>query len=252
MLIKLARLIMILVFTVSMLSSPVYAGKASHLSIGFIGNNKVAYVTINDNNVITIKAEKNVSPLEKTKKIAENLNKLLYNKQLRADKILPAIRGNNFIVRSGDNTLFTVDKNLAKSANGSPANVAIKWANSIRVALGARPLGYQVSRSLAVRADRNSQYGYASWYGPGFQGRPTSSGEAYDMNKFTAAHRTFPLGTPLLVTNMSTGRSVMVRVNDRGPYADTAHRVIDLSGAAFRSIASLNSGVIKIKIDVIK
>jgi rare lipoprotein A len=78
------------------------------------------------------------------------------------------------------------------------------------------------------------QHGVASWYGPGFHGRRTASGERFDTNSLTAAHRTLPFGTRVTVVNESTGRSVVVRINDRGPYAHG--RVIDLSKAAARAI----------------
>ncbi len=74
------------------------------------------------------------------------------------------------------------------------------------------------------------QSGRASWYGPGFQGRRTASGETFDTNDMTAAHRTLPFGTKVRVVNKKTGRSVVVRINDRGPYAHG--RVIDLSKAS--------------------
>lgn len=74
--------------------------------------------------------------------------------------------------------------------------------------------------------------GIASWYGRDFQGRPTSSGETYDMNQLTAAHRTLPLPSWVEVTNLTNGRRVVVRVNDRGPFHDPDARIIDLSYAA--------------------
>jgi rare lipoprotein A len=72
-----------------------------------------------------------------------------------------------------------------------------------------------------------TEAGIASWYGAPYHGRTTASGEIYDMEKMTAAHRTLPFDTWLLVTNLSNGKRVQVRVNDRGPFVD--HRVIDLS-----------------------
>ncbi|HEX2136035.1 MAG TPA: septal ring lytic transglycosylase RlpA family protein [Microvirga sp.] len=76
--------------------------------------------------------------------------------------------------------------------------------------------------------------GTASWYGPGFHDRPTASGERFDAHELTAAHKTLPFGTKVQVTNTKTGRSVAVRINDRGPYAHG--RIIDLSKAAAESI----------------
>jgi rare lipoprotein A len=78
------------------------------------------------------------------------------------------------------------------------------------------------------------QAGQASWYGPGFHGRRTANGERFNTNDLTAAHKTLPFGTKVRVTNTKTGRSVVVRINDRGPYAHG--RVIDLSKASAQSI----------------
>ena len=76
--------------------------------------------------------------------------------------------------------------------------------------------------------------GLASWYGPGFGGHRTASGERFNMGSFTAAHRSLPFGAKVLVTSRRTGRSVVVRINDRGPFA--RGRIIDLSPAASRAL----------------
>ena len=86
----------------------------------------------------------------------------------------------------------------------------------------------------AARAYAHSQGGLASWYGPGFHGRRTASGETFNTGAFTAAHRYWPFGTRVRVTNRNNGRSVVVTINDRGPYA--AGRVIDLSHASAQAI----------------
>lgn len=90
-----------------------------------------------------------------------------------------------------------------------------------RPALGLRP-GDQAGRELGR--------GNASWYGPGFHGRPTANGERFDMDELTAAHKTLPFGTRVLVHNPRNGKQVVVRINDRGPFAKG--RIIDLSRAA--------------------
>jgi rare lipoprotein A len=93
------------------------------------------------------------------------------------------------------------------------------------------------------------QIGKASWYGPGLQGRKTASGERFEANALTAAHRTLPLGTRAVVTNLETGQSVTVRINDRGPFV--RGRKIDLSRAAARKIGiTKRKGVAKVKIKV--
>ncbi len=86
----------------------------------------------------------------------------------------------------------------------------------------------------APRAYTYSQGGLASWYGPGFHGRRTASGERFNTGAFTAAHRYWPFGTRVRVTNRNNGRSVVVTINDRGPYA--AGRIIDLSHASAQAI----------------
>jgi rare lipoprotein A len=91
-----------------------------------------------------------------------------------------------------------------------------------------------------------SQRGIASWYGRKFHGRRTSNGEIYDMYAMTAAHKTLPLGVDVLVTNQRNGKSVKVRVNDRGPFV--AGRVIDLSFAAARQLDIVDSGTAPVEV----
>lgn len=98
-------------------------------------------------------------------------------------------------------------------------------------------------------ASGHTESGMASYYGNEFQSRKTSNGERFDQAKPTAAHRTLPFGTRLKVTNTQNGRSVLVRVNDRGPFAKG--RIIDLSSSAFKTIASLNAGVVPVRIQVV-
>lgn len=89
--------------------------------------------------------------------------------------------------------------------------------------------------------------GLASWYGPGFHGGKTASGETYDQYGLTAAHPSWPLGTKARVTNLDNGRSVTVRINDRGPYVDG--RVLDLSYAAARALGMVGDGVCSVRIE---
>ncbi|MES2508335.1 MAG: septal ring lytic transglycosylase RlpA family protein [Pseudomonadota bacterium] len=87
---------------------------------------------------------------------------------------------------------------------------------------------------------REFQRGHASWYGPGFHNRRTASGERFDMNAFTAAHRTLPFGTLVRVRSLVNGREVDVRITDRGPYS--GNRIIDLSRAAADELGMLGLG----------
>ena len=92
--------------------------------------------------------------------------------------------------------------------------------------------------------------GMASWYGQQHQGRPTASGEAFDMHKLTAAHRTLPFGTRLRVTNVENGKSVVVRVNDRGPHVPG--RVLDLSFRAAQTLGMTGAGVTRVEVVVLR
>lgn len=93
------------------------------------------------------------------------------------------------------------------------------------------------------------QVGRASWYGKQFHGKPTASGEAYDMFQFTAAHRNLPLGTWVKVTNMRNGRWIIVRVNDRGPVP--TDRIIDLSYGAAQMLEFRAKGLEKVRLDLL-
>jgi peptidoglycan lytic transglycosylase len=97
---------------------------------------------------------------------------------------------------------------------------------------------------------RPSQTGIASWYGPGFYGKPTASGALYDQNDLTAAHQTLPLGTRVLVTNLQNAGTVEVAINDRGPFAKG--RILDLSYAAGRALGMIAPGTIPIRLEVIE
>jgi rare lipoprotein A len=94
------------------------------------------------------------------------------------------------------------------------------------------------------------QLGYASYYSDTLEGNPTASGAPYDPTELTAAHRTLPLGTRVAVTRTDTGRSVVVLVNDRGPYAGT-RRIVDLSRAAARRLDMLRAGVVPVRLEVL-
>jgi rare lipoprotein A len=89
--------------------------------------------------------------------------------------------------------------------------------------------------------------GYASWYG---ESQMTASGERFDKHAMTAAHRTLPLGTRVRVTNTHNGRSVIVRINDRGPYGGHG-RIIDLSEAAARVLDMIEAGVVPVELEVL-
>ena len=94
-----------------------------------------------------------------------------------------------------------------------------------------------------------SETGLAAWYGPGFDGRPTASGERFDRHGFTAAHRNLPLPSFLKVTNLANGRALVVRVNDRGPF--TPGRIIDLAEGAARALGITGKGEARVHLEYI-
>jgi rare lipoprotein A len=119
----------------------------------------------------------------------------------------------------------------------------------------AQPVGNEVARQAALAVPTSAQglglpaEGMASWYGPGFAGRRTANGEVFDPSQLTAAHRSLPFGTQVRVTNLSNGRSVVVRINDRGPFA--RGRIIDLSRAAAERIGMIGSGTARVRLELL-
>jgi len=105
---------------------------------------------------------------------------------------------------------------------------------------GGRTTRAKTGRHAKIRVGRTLDRGVASWYGPGFQGRPTASGERFDMHALTAAHKTLPFGTHVQVESQRTGMKVMVRINDRGPFVGS--RIIDLSKAAAQELGIVDEG----------
>jgi rare lipoprotein A len=103
--------------------------------------------------------------------------------------------------------------------------------------------------SVAPAAGEFQQKGVASWYGREFQGKKTASGEKFNMNDYTAAHKTLPLGSVVLVKNLENGKTVRVRINDRGPFAKG--RIIDLSHAAAKKLDMVSSGEAQVSIKVL-
>jgi rare lipoprotein A len=94
------------------------------------------------------------------------------------------------------------------------------------------------------------EVGIASWYGPGFDGNLTANGEVYDMDGISAAHKTLPFGTVVRVVEFSTGKSIVVRINDRGPFIEG--RIIDLSKGAARELGIIDKGITKVGLRIIR
>ena len=105
------------------------------------------------------------------------------------------------------------------------------------------------SQEPQILITRQTYYGKASWYGPKFHGRLTANGEIFNSYGLTAAHRSLPFGTKVRVTNLRNGRSVIVRINDRGPFIKG--RIIDLSAGAAQKLNMVGNGVANVQIDIL-
>ncbi len=108
----------------------------------------------------------------------------------------------------------------------------------------------QDTRKQTLTGKETAVTGIASFYGDGFHGKKTASGEVYDQNRLTAAHRTLPFGTRVRVTNLTNNQDVIVVINDRGPFAKG--RIIDLSYAAAKKIGMIQAGTAKVKLEIIE
>jgi len=139
---------------------------------------------------------------------------------------------------TGDNTEETRREGASAPPAGAPASVST--AAPKRGGAAATP-----NPALSAYTEE----GIASWYGVPFHGRRASNGEVYDMNKLTAAHRTLPFDTVVRVTNLSNGKTTVVRITDRGPFVD--NRIIDLSMAAAREIDSVGVGVVPVRLEIV-
>ena len=113
----------------------------------------------------------------------------------------------------------------------------------------SKPDTVEVPAATPSAPVRPVRVGQASWYGPGFSGKKTASGDRFDEQKFTAAHKTIPLGSRAKVTNLANGKSVQVEINDRGPFVQG--RIIDLSQAAAQALGIIDGGIARVRVDVL-
>lgn len=167
---------------------------------------------------------------------------------------------NQYELVYGDDVVVTVNEivSLADSTDNREQDALIAANRLRRLMGGAEPITEvtgkpapppaPVAAAPTVNVVR-SYMGHASWYGPGFHGRLTANGERYNQYAMTAAHKTLPFGTRIRVTNMYNGRSVIVRINDRGPYI--RGREIDLSKGSAQEIGLISSGVANVRLEIL-
>ncbi|MEM1243156.1 MAG: septal ring lytic transglycosylase RlpA family protein [Cyanobacteria bacterium P01_H01_bin.26] len=162
----------------------------------------------------------------------------------------------SYTVMAGDSPLVTLsDQVQLPDATASETENVLQVTNRLRRLLGdgtAEPVTEVTGKPAPqqVAAVRSSYRGMASWYGPGFHGRRSASGESFNQYAMTAAHRTLPFGTQVRVTNVNNGRQVVVRINDRGPFSQG--RIIDLSAGAASAIGLRSAGVGPVQIEVLR
>lgn len=102
---------------------------------------------------------------------------------------------------------------------------------------------------MEISPRTSGEVGVASWYGVPYHGRTTASGETYDMNDLTAAHPSLPFGARVRVTNLDNGRSLVLRINDRGPFVE--RRIIDVSKRAAQELGFLHDGLARVRVEVL-
>ena len=150
--------------------------------------------------------------------------------------------------------MYRISDRCRIAGSSSPITAGLKGA--ARAAMVACALLAGAPQALAHDADSElavvvaTLEGAASWYGPEFHGRRTASGERFDMHTLTAAHRTLPFDTRVRVTNQANDKSVVVRINDRGPFH--GKRVLDLSREAARKIGLMSHGVGRVTVEVLE
>jgi rare lipoprotein A len=171
------------------------------------------------------------------------------NSTNRRDRYIIQADGRDLVEIDADTRLPDTTRNLAQDA--------LQATNRLRRLMGNAPPLREVAGIPAPRPPApaslvtvlSSFRGIASWYGPGFHGNRSASGERFNQNELTAAHRHLPFGTQVRVTNLHNGRTVVVRINDRGPFI--RGRIIDLSAAAAQMLGMMGSGVAPVTVEVL-
>lgn len=148
--------------------------------------------------------------------------------------------------------IFLIACNEASSNNKTMAGKKVRAVPNVNKTVETRRPSYRVFGRpyFVMKSSKNyEEKGIASWYGSQFHRRFTSSGERYNMFHMTAAHKTLPLSTYVLVTNLMNGRKVVVKVNDRGPFV--SNRIIDLSYAAAKKLGMVGLGIVRVNVKAI-
>ena len=182
--------------------------------------------------------------------LADRFRDLLHKPDVDWSALQPVIVDGAPAAKAGNDVLFTIKDASTVVSKTSPESdydtqkIAVEWVNNLRLALGKSPLkifSAEGQQPILKKTEKRFK-GIASWYGPYFHGRLTATGEIFNQDELTAAHPSLPFDTYLKVKNLLNNRTVIVRVNDRGPYL--GERSLDLSREAARRLDSETVGVI--------
>lgn len=202
--------------------------------------------------------DQSTDPVFRAASIAAQINQL-YQNQLDANHI--QVRWDTeqagYFIEVNEQELVQINsQTILPDTTGQPSEDALQATNRLRRLLGNAPPLTEIEgepepvvQEISLGPIQFSVRGMSSWYGPGFHGNRTASGEIFNQNAMTAAHRHLPFGTQVRVTNLNTGMAVVVRINDRGPFS--RGRIIDLSAAAARAIGMIGSGVAPVNVEVL-
>jgi rare lipoprotein A len=204
-------------------------------------------------------AQTNLSPaVQRATAIAAQLNDLS-RQGVAGSSVIGAwdTQSEQYVIRSGSTELIRMDEGVVvPEPTRDRGEDTLQAVNLIRRQMGNADPVREIEGAPRPAATRvavgNVEFtisGLASWYGPGFHGNLSASGEVFDQNDMTAAHKELPFGTQVRVTNMDNGLSVVVRINDRGPYS--GDRIIDLSAAAADAIGLTNSGFAPVTVEIL-
>ncbi|MEN9218484.1 MAG: septal ring lytic transglycosylase RlpA family protein [Gloeomargarita sp. DG_2_bins_126] len=201
-------------------------------------------------------------PLVPATELAARLNRLTQQRGDAKDLLVAQDDQKQLWLQYKNERLLQFDPSVTFDGSGQdPVQNALQITNRLRLRLGnapplaavappgQRPSLAQRVVTAAMGSVRSVLQGWASWYGPGFQGRRTASGEPFNPQALTAAHRTLPFGTQVRVTNLRNGQSVVVRINDRGPHVPG--REIDISTGAAQVLGLISMGTAPVRLEVL-
>jgi hypothetical protein len=207
---------------------------------------QAAAVSLNGKDLLVFSARGSDEAADAAEDLTARLAEVLADKKFDANQLVPGHDGNLAVIKLEGTTVVQFAP-LAVDSHDSAIKSSLKLVNGLRSAFGAPliPEPYQdLSDKAAFSApglDGKLFSGKASWYGGKFNGRKTSDGRRFNTETLTAAHRSLPFGTRLLVRNRKTGHSIVVEVADRGPFVDG--RVLDLSRRAAQQLNMVGTGV---------